>query len=274
MKKFEDILILSDLDGTFLSKASGEVPRNIEKIKYFTERGGHFSFATGRVYPHVVSAVPNAPSYVNAPVVSANGMALYDIVAGKCVEEYFTDSALILDVVELIYEKDPDVLFRGMGRDGVVSFQPENYFMKREMERGDCHVSFVERERWGDENFYKLTLRAEHGKLLEAWRLIEEAFPEKFNLCFSWPTIFEIQPKGMSKAVMALKLKDMLSRGGVKKKLYAVGDYGNDIEMLRVADVAVCPSNAIDEVKSVCDLCLCDNNNGVIADLIEYIDNN
>lgn len=274
MKKFEDILILSDLDGTFLSKQSKEVPRNIEKIRYFTEQGGHFSFATGRGYPHFLYAAPNSPSYANCPVVSANGMALYDLASEKMVDASFTDSAIISKVVDLVYEKNPNVLFRGMGQGGIITFQPENSFMKREMERGDCPVFVIERDKWINEKFYKMTLRADHETLVEMSKLIEESFGDSLNLCFSWPTIFEIQTKGMSKAVTALRLRDMLSVGGVKKKLYAVGDYENDIEMLKAADVAVCPSNAIDEVKDICDLCLCDNDSGVIADLIEYIENN
>ena len=274
MKKFEDILILSDLDGTFLSKNTGEVSRNIDKIKYFTENGGHFSFATGRVAPHVLFAAPNSPNYVNCPIVSANGMVIYDIVSGKALIENFTDSDMIAKMLSLINEKYPNVLFRAMNGKGVVTFQPENSFMKREMERGDCPVSVITRENWINEKFYKVTLRDEHETLLEVSKVIEKSFPDEFNLCFSWPTIFEIMPKGMSKAVAALRLRDMLSVDGVKKKLYAVGDYGNDIEMLKAADVAVCPSNAIDEVKAVCDLCLCDNDSGVIADLIEHIENN
>ena len=70
------------------------------------------------------------------------------------------------------------------------------------------------------------------------------------------------------------RLRDMLSEGGKRKTLYAVGDYENDLEMLRASDVAVCPSNALDKIKDICDLCLCDNDTGVIADLIEYIDKN
>ena len=42
--------------------------------------------------------------------------------------------------------------------------------------------------------------------------------------------------------------------------------------MIKAADVGVCPSNALDEVKKVADLCLCSNEEGVIADLIEHIE--
>ena len=48
-------------------------------------------------------------------------------------------------------------------------------------------------------------------------------------------------------------------------------DVYDTLEMLRIADVAVCPANAIDAVKEVCDLCLCDHDLGVLADLVELL---
>lgn len=50
MKKFEGYLIVSDLDGTFLGKQSRIVERNVEAVRYFTENGGLFTFATGRAF--------------------------------------------------------------------------------------------------------------------------------------------------------------------------------------------------------------------------------
>ena len=42
--------------------------------------------------------------------------------------------------------------------------------------------------------------------------------------------------------------------------------------MHELSDVAVCPANAIDKVKKICDMQLCDNDSGVIAELIEKLD--
>ena len=59
---------------------------------------------------------------------------------------------------------------------------------------------------------------------------------------------------------------------GEGTRLYTCGDYLNDLEMLKAADVAVCPTNAHPQVKQTCDLCFRTNDDGLIADLIEYID--
>ena len=41
--------------------------------------------------------------------------------------------------------------------------------------------------------------------------------------------------------------------------------------MLKSADIAVCPSNALESVKRICDFCLCDHDEGLIADIAEKI---
>ena len=46
----------------------------------------------------------------------------------------------------------------------------------------------------------------------------------------------------------------------------------DDIPMLKAADVATCPANAMEEVKELCDLVLCPCDEGVIADVIEAIE--
>ena len=49
MKKFENYIIVSDIDGTFLGKEGRMVPRNLEAIEYFKSEGGIFTFITGRI---------------------------------------------------------------------------------------------------------------------------------------------------------------------------------------------------------------------------------
>ena len=82
----------------------------------------------------------------------------------------------------------------------------------------------------------------------------------------------ELMPIGISKASMLVDIKEkMLDKDTV---LCTVGDYDNDLEMHAISDLSVCPSNANDAVKSVCKLQLCSNDDGVIADLVEYFDKN
>jgi hydroxymethylpyrimidine pyrophosphatase-like HAD family hydrolase len=67
------------------------------------------------------------------------------------------------------------------------------------------------------------------------------------------------------------KLKKHLN-GTKKRTVIACGDFENDTEMLKAADVAVAPENALDSVKEVADLVLCHCQEGLIADVIERIE--
>ena len=51
----------------------------------------------------------------------------------------------------------------------------------------------------------------------------------------------------------------------------AIGDYYNDMELLRTADISAAPANALPEVRETADHIVCSNNEGAVADLIERI---
>ena len=108
MGKFDNVMIASDLDGTFLSSSIGEVERNIEKIKYFTANGGTFTFSTGRIGPHVLGRLPRAAEYVNAPIVACNGMSLFDLRREKPIRETYFEPARRVETLTYLCEKDPD----------------------------------------------------------------------------------------------------------------------------------------------------------------------
>ena len=56
-------------------------------------------------------------------------------------------------------------------------------------------------------------------------------------------------------------LEDVRARCGDVKKILAIGDYNNDLEMVALADIGGAPANAIDDVKAVADIVLSVSNN-------------
>ena len=52
----------------------------------------------------------------------------------------------------------------------------------------------------------------------------------------------------------------------------ASGDYKNDAAMIRNANLGVAVANALDEVKAVADLVVCDNNSAPISEVIDYLE--
>ena len=97
-------------------------------------------------------------------------------------------------------------------------------------------------------------------------------FPDVFEYNRSRPTTLELQMKGTNKASLLPAYRDFLAKNGENRRVYMCGDYENDEVMLRAADVAVCPANALPSIKAICNHCFCSNDDGVIADLIQYLD--
>ncbi|GHU46106.1 hypothetical protein FACS1894120_2280 [Clostridia bacterium] len=81
---------------------------------------------------------------------------------------------------------------------------------------------------------------------------------------------FEMLPQGIDKGVGMRKLAEVC--GLTDKFVVAAGDYYNDFEMLRDADMAFVPRNAPDDIKAVATRVMCDNNEGLIADVIDFLE--
>jgi len=271
--KFDGILIASDIDGTFLGKDERAVERNYERLRYFVENGGQFTFSTGRVVANLNDAVWRAGDLTACPSVTGNGMCLYDLRKKRIVRDFCLDTHKVIGVVRYMQKKYPEMGFRLAGREGIVVCQRDNAFLNAEKTAAYDGRRVLPIEEWEGLHLHKFVLRAPCEQLKEAREIIEQMFPQTFAMNLSDSTLLDIQMCGRSKATLLSELRDELAmQTGKPIRLYAVGDYENDLEMLRLADVAVCPANAIDVVKQICDLCLCDHDEGVIGDLIDWLD--
>ena len=125
---------------------------------------------------------------------------------------------------------------------------------------------------WTGEGWYKLAVCGEKTHLDIVRAAAEKNFDGVFEISSSSNNLLEFQMKGTNKASGLARAKDYL--GDSNRTFYVCGDFDNDYEILKAADVAVCPSNASDRIKSICDHCFCSNREGLIADLIEYIEKN
>ena len=274
-KKFENIFIASDLDGTFFGSKTYLVDRNLERIKYFCENGGRFTFATGRLPMFMRKPIPNPEQIVNFPAVTGNGTCLFDYQIGKAVEEHFIDASLLAEVEDfLIKETGFEAAIRATYADGVIMSTLENSALKKEFE---TFPEYVKREvssahNWKGRNLYKANIRGDVDVIQELYPRMQRIYGDIFNVTTSAKTMIELMPRGISKASMLVDIKEkMLDKDTI---LCTVGDYDNDLEMHSISDLPVCPANANDAVKAICKLQLCSNDDGVIGDLIDYFDGN
>ena len=94
---------------------------------------------------------------------------------------------------------------------------------------------------------------------------------ENFGYIRSEKTLYEILPKGISKASVLPKLSEHLRID--PSQIIAVGDYNNDIEMIKRAGVGIAVANATHEAKAVADFITVSNEEDAIAKIIYDIDN-
>ena len=108
MKKFEGILICTDLDGTLLRKDKSISEENLRAVEYFMSEGGLFTFVTGRM-PFSAKRVYSV-LHPNAPIGCINGGALFDTEK----EKYIWTNELSHDAIELVRYIDENVVGIGI----------------------------------------------------------------------------------------------------------------------------------------------------------------
>lgn len=267
MKKFEGLLICTDLDGTLLRNDKSISHENSEAIEYFKANGGLFTFATGRM--HYYSADSYNKVMPNAPVSCMNGGCIYDFVQGKHLWKSGIDKE-VSGLIEYVDKSFPDV--------GIQVNTFENaYFCKD----NDSMVWF--RKVTGLKN-----LQADYKDIKDQWAKIifahhseemllemlsglkEHPLAESYDFVHSEKRLMEIMPKGINKGVAIHKFSELL--GIDKKNIVAIGDFENDVEMIKEAGVGVAVANACPGAKEVADIVTVSNEEHAIAKIIYSIE--
>jgi HAD superfamily hydrolase (TIGR01484 family) len=272
MGKFDGIAILTDLDGTFLGKGGRMVERNVKAIEYFKAEGGLFSLSTGRMHYGLGKMVFDVDKLVNAPAVLCNGTYLYDFENGSVLSEIVMDGELAYEAMAFVRKSFPSASMRVSFRGGFLMDECDVKAISQIVDYGIDEKTIESFAVWEKEGWYKMVFTDDAAIVLKIREAIETRFPNLFEINCSSAHLLEMQMRGVNKASMVEPFRAHYREKGRELAIYACGDFENDYSILRAVDVAVCPSNAMQRIKDICDLCLCSNDEGVIADLIEYIE--
>ncbi len=249
------ILIVSDLDGTFLGNDGKTVDRNMEAIRRFMDHGGLFSFATGRVHTTIEQFVlPHYREIINAPAVMCNGACVFDPKQNKILHEALFDGKSIRPAVA-------EVLRRfSIAHTNI--YAGENYFCYQ-----DTPPEQIEPDEW-----HKVVFVAEPAEILRLCMWARENNGGAFRFFRSANFLCEFLPAHAGKGTMLRRLQNDFAKSGHPVITYGIGDYENDLDLIEMADHGACPSNALPLLKERAEYVLsASNEEGAVAELIDIV---
>lgn len=275
-KIFENIAIVTDLDGTYLAPSGVPHPENVRAIAEFCAQGGYFTYGTGRMHRNIARVLPDSKTTCNLPAVVANGSYLYDFTTDTRLYPTTMPTRDVLDVAAFTRELAPEIGIRVVTPDGFMT-DGRGEIIAREMSHNPIdfpHV--VPIAEWSSYNpsgqWFKLVFRDEQEQLLALRPVLIERFGDKFEFAVSGPRFLELTVKGCSKATGIQRLRERhRARTGKDLLVVACGDQENDLAMLGAADLAFCPENAIDAVKAVCQKVLCHHSQGIMPQVVALL---
>ena len=267
MKKFENILFCTDLDGTLFNSKKQISKENLDAIEYFKSEGGFFTFITGRV-PQTFKTVYETIK-PNAPIGCLNGGGVYDHVKGEFLWKQ-TLSRDCLELVRYVDEKLPEMGIQFNTVDGIF-FNKDNEAMEwfrkiTGVENIPCSCDELNCD------LLKIVFAHTDPKQVDELAKLLLAHPSASNYDFirSELNLYEILPKGANKGNVLVKIAEIL--GIDIKKTIGIGDYNNDISLIKSAGIGVAVANAVDEAKLVADYITVSNDQHAIRQIIDDLD--
>lgn len=240
MRDFTGVLLAADLDGTLLDSRQRVSPGNAEAIHDFIRRGGRFTLATGRTMMAVECVRPLIP--INAPAILLNGALIYDYASEKMLyaEPLLPETRALAGVV---HERWPDlgVEILAMSQKFAVN---RNAQIQWHLNYVHCTATDLDDPMDAPGEWFKILCVDTPERLAPVWAFLNEHYGGSIDLCYSSPTLLEIQNKGLTKGAGLTRLATLLD----VKEVYCAGDNGNDLPMMR-AYPSFAPANAIDECK-------------------------
>ena len=250
MGRYDGILICSDFDGTLFAdrKISEE---NCNAIRYFQENGGLFTIVSGR-FPEFFEQYSELVR-PNTYIIGLNGGAIYDPVKGERVysgllpKGTFEKASSLLDKYEKLNQIHVFDKF---------NWQP----MTRENKEIDIDADAVS----------KLVFYVSRENSDEMKETIKREFSdERYVVERSWINGIELLSSSANKGAGLRRLRELLGDG--VHTVIGVGDYENDLSMIKEADIGYAVANACDELKSVADRITVDCREHAVAKIISEL---
>lgn len=277
MGTFDNMLLLSDYDNTLhyteAALRQGTPlppihPRNLAAIRRWMAEGGRFAVATGRALAAFRPQAVGLP--MNAPAVVDNGAAIYDLARETyLVRRFLPESALA--PIAAVMDAFPRLSLELYHESALVqAVRPSAWNEKHALLTGlDFQVVEAVSPQQVVTPLTKALFISGREELERVYAFMaERGWAGDYELIFSSDHLLEMTAKGADKGRMALLLKELCGC----RELICVGDHANDLPMLRAADRAFAPANAIEAVRSSGARLVCHCLDGALAEVVEALE--
>ncbi len=270
-KDYSDWLVVSDIDGTLNNKLRRTPKVNIGAIDRFVHTlGGSFTLASARNVQSLRPHYMNLPD-VKSPAVVLNGAGIYDFTR----EEMIWFNAIPLSGREIIrksMKKFPSLEI-GIFTDDMIylvnpKFMSPCMMAMDSLDHRKCiSIDQVPEGRWGKVIFYCLPYLKKKIK-----KYVLSLSGEDVSYIDTSVVSFDMVSSTTHKGNAVLALAEIL--GIPEENIGAIGDYYNDLDMLKTVAHPACCKQAPDEIHKVCEFHACHCNEGAVADFLRYIEEN
>lgn len=242
----QDYLVFCDMDNTLLTAKEGIPSCNRTVIKLFTELGGRFTVATGRPPASIRAALGDLK--LSLPAISCNGSLLYDFSTNTVLRRATLDRGQATQAIFDIVRQFPRIGVEVMAHAGEMFVVQANGYthahqVDEQIPSVICPLESV------PDGWVKVVFASDPETIRKLSQFVKSRYYGRDNYFLSTNSIyFEIMPGGVGKASGLRDLCTLL--GEPLQKTIVIGDYYNDLEMMRVAGHAVAVANAPAEVKA------------------------
>lgn len=265
-KPLDGLLMAVDCDGTLLRNDKTISQGNKDAIRRFRQLGGTFTLATGR-------SIPTASSYlaelqIDTPVILYNGAMLYDPAGPSVLWEAVLPES-VRDLPRQLIERFPGVGIEVLAEDSLYAVHWNSLL--------DAHLNGVypvphvrcSLDEVMDKTWIKLLLALPEQQMPEMIQWLQGLELAGVRLTHSDRCLFEVLPEKAGKGNALRRLCDYT--GFPLEKTIAMGDFYNDMDMVREAGFGAAPRSACPELRSLADYVAADNEQDAVAEVIEYI---
>jgi len=267
-------LYISDLDGTLLNKNIEVTQFSKDIINKFIQGGGYFSVATARTLDTALPLIDGLN--INAPVISLNGVAIYDTVKKEYekIEIIQKDSAA--NLFNLLAENNITGFVHALENGNIIFFY-ENLNAPHRKKFHDDRVNKYKRiytkvnsfAELLDRNIIYFSTCDEYEKLIHISELIKQ--DNNLNVEFYrdvyWTDFWYMEVSSVN-ASKYNGIKYLREKYGFEH-IVCFGDNLNDLPMFEASDEQYAVNNAKDEVKSKAVAIIGSNEDDGVAKFIE-----